>query len=125
DDRLLSLGVSQVPQADFSRIRSGVDRRLPLGPSFLRSAALTRSHSSRGRSCPCLPMDPHHVPLLEGPCALPRTYLSTKPAPTWVAPCRTPRRLTRGLRCLVAGATSRRAWPPQPSAICNGRRCCS
>src|SRR5205823_857201 len=33
-------------------------------------------------------------------------YLSTKPAPTWVAPCRTPRRLTRGLRCLVAGGTT-------------------
>ena len=91
-------GLSEVPQADVSRICRPVDPLLRLGAPLLRSAARPRQHPSCHPPIARLQMDADSLSLLAGPDPLRRSQVSRRAPPTRVA-TRQRIGLTAQLRC--------------------------
>ena len=89
-----SPGMSEVPQADVSRIRGPVDPLLRVGAPLLRSAAEPGQRPSRGAAFARLQMDADSLSLLAGPDTVRRSHLPRRATPTRVA--------TRQRSCLTA-----------------------
>ena len=71
-----SPGLSEVPQADVSRICGPIDPFLRLGTPLLRSTARPRQHPSRRPAVAGLQMDADSVSLLAGPDTIRRRQVS-------------------------------------------------
>ena len=93
-----SAGLSEIRQADLSRIRGPIDSLFPLGARVLRPAAGARQRSSRGATSARLQMDPDSVSLLEGWETVRRSDLHRRASPTRVT-AREKFCLTAQLRC--------------------------